>query len=80
MSEEIDNAAINVPRAIFTTMILNGATGFAMVLAVLFCIDDIGRVIVSHLFFLTVRFNPDLTSLVEDTDWFPVHTGILRRD
>ncbi|KAL8794912.1 MAG: hypothetical protein Q9182_007583 [Xanthomendoza sp. 2 TL-2023] len=40
MSEEIDNAALNVPRAIFTTMVLNGSTGFAMVLAVLFCLGD----------------------------------------
>ena len=48
MSEEIDNAALNVPRAIFTTMILNGATGFAMVLAVLFCLGDIDVVLVSY--------------------------------
>lgn len=46
MSEEIDNAALNVPRAIVTTMILNGATGFAMVLAVLFCLGDIESVLV----------------------------------
>lgn len=49
MSEEIENAAVNVPRAIFTTMILNGATGFAMVIAVLFCLGDIDSVIVSDL-------------------------------
>ena len=47
MSEEIENAALNVPRAIFTTMILNGITGYAMVLAVLFCLGDIDSVIVS---------------------------------
>lgn len=47
MSEEIENAALNVPRAIFTTMILNGSTGFAMVLAVLFCIGDVESVLVS---------------------------------
>ena len=47
MSEEIENAAVNVPRAIVTTMILNGATGFAMVIAVLFCLGDIDSVIVS---------------------------------
>ena len=46
MSEEIDNAALNVPRAIFTTMIINGATGFGMVLAVLFCLGDIETVLV----------------------------------
>ena len=47
MSEEIDNAALNVPRAIFITMILNGSTGFAMVLAVLYCLGDIEAVLVS---------------------------------
>ena len=46
MSEEIDNAALNVPRAIFTTMIINGATGFGMVLAVLFCLGDVETVLV----------------------------------
>lgn len=40
MSEEIENAAVNVPRAIFTTMVLNGSTGFGMVIAVLFCLGD----------------------------------------
>lgn len=47
MSEEIENAALNVPRAIFSTMILNGSTGYAMVLAVLFCLGDIESVVVS---------------------------------
>lgn len=47
MSEEIENAALNVPRAILTTMILNGVTGFAMVLGVLFCLGDVDSVLVS---------------------------------
>ena len=47
MSEEIENADVNVPWAIFTTMILNGATGFAIMIAVLFCLGDITTVIVS---------------------------------
>ena len=47
MSEEIENAEVNVPWAIFTTMILNGATGFAIMIAVLFCLGDITTVIVS---------------------------------
>ena len=49
MSEEIENAAKNVPRAISSIMILNGATGLAMVLGVLFCLGDIDSVIVSRL-------------------------------
>ncbi|KAL8670875.1 MAG: hypothetical protein Q9168_004606 [Polycauliona sp. 1 TL-2023] len=47
MSEEIDDAALNVPRAIFATVILNGSTGFAMVLAVLFCLGDVDAVLVN---------------------------------
>ena len=53
MSEEIENAALNVPRAIFTTMILNGATGFAMLIAVLFCLGDIDTIIVSATILVT---------------------------
>ncbi|KAI0883455.1 amino acid/polyamine transporter I [Annulohypoxylon maeteangense] len=45
MAEEIENAAMNVPRAIVTTVLLNGSTGWAMVLAVLFCLGDIDSVI-----------------------------------
>ncbi|KAK7957120.1 amino acid permease-domain-containing protein [Apiospora aurea] len=46
MAEEIENAAMNVPRAIVTTVVLNGSMGWAMVLAILFCLGDIGSVIV----------------------------------
>ncbi|KAI1121349.1 amino acid/polyamine transporter I [Nemania abortiva] len=45
MAEEIENPAMNVPRAIVTTVFLNGSTGWAMVLAVLFCLGDIDSVI-----------------------------------
>lgn len=45
MAEEIENAAMNVPRAIVTTVILNGTTGWAMVIAMLFCLGDIQSVI-----------------------------------
>jgi choline transport protein len=46
MSEEIENAAMNVPRAIFTTMVINGVMGFGMMLAILFCIGDAEKVLV----------------------------------
>ena len=46
MSEEIENAAVNVPRAILTTMLLNGTTGFAMVIAILFCLGDVETALV----------------------------------
>ncbi|CAG8976647.1 hypothetical protein HYALB_00002163 [Hymenoscyphus albidus] len=48
MAEEIENAAVNVPRAIFTTMVLNGAMGFAMMLAILFCIGDAEEVLATE--------------------------------
>lgn len=41
MAEEVKNAAINVPRAMIATIVLNGTTGFAMVLAFLYCIGDL---------------------------------------
>lgn len=45
MAEEIENAAVNVPRAITTSMIFNGILGFAMMITVLFCIGDISSVL-----------------------------------
>lgn len=61
MAEEIENPAMNVPRAIVTTMLLNGATGFAMVLAVLFCLGDPKTVLVKQPFTLMaiLRSNRD---------------------
>ena len=48
MSEEIQNPEVNVPRAIVTTMIVNGVTGYAMVLALLFCLGDVESVLVGR--------------------------------
>ncbi|TVY90274.1 Choline transport protein [Lachnellula willkommii] len=41
MSEEIHNPSVVVPRSIMLSVILNGLMGFAMVIAVLFCLGDI---------------------------------------
>lgn len=41
MAEEIQNAAIAVPRAIIFSIILNGTLGLGMALALLFCIGDL---------------------------------------
>ena len=41
MAEEIQNAAVVVPRAIVFSIVLNGLMGFGMALALLFCIGDI---------------------------------------
>ena len=41
MSEEIQNAAVVVPKAILFSIVLNGFLGLGMALALLFCIGDI---------------------------------------
>lgn len=40
MSEEIVNASINVPRSIIFGIMTNGVLGFAMLIAVLFCMGS----------------------------------------
>jgi amino acid transporter len=40
MSEEIRSAAINVPRSMLISVVVNGCLGFAILLATLFCIGD----------------------------------------
>ena len=74
MSEEIDNAALNVPRAIFTTMIINGATGFGMVLAVMFCLGDIETVLVIDPAFTQKNL---IDCFAANTYRIPLHTGFL---
>ena len=41
MSEEMRNANLNVPRSIFTSVLVNGLLGFVILLATLFGIGDI---------------------------------------
>ncbi|KAI1174994.1 amino acid transporter [Nemania sp. FL0916] len=41
MSEEIQHAALIVPQALMYTIFINGALTFAMVIALLFCIQDL---------------------------------------
>lgn len=47
MSEETTNSAVTVPKSIFLSMLINGTTGFAMTLAVLFCIKNVDTVLAS---------------------------------
>ncbi|KAI0116467.1 amino acid transporter [Nemania sp. FL0031] len=47
MSEEIQNAAVIVPRAMVFTVILNGALGLGILIAVLFCVGDIEAALAS---------------------------------
>ncbi|KAL8999879.1 MAG: hypothetical protein Q9188_005798, partial [Gyalolechia gomerana] len=82
MSEEIEDAAANVPRAIFLTMVLNGSTGFAMAIAVLFCLGDPEAVLetATGFPFIQVFYNGTqskagasvMTALVVALAWFAV--------
>ena len=45
MAEEVKNAAKVVPRAIQTSVILNGSLGLAMVVAYIFCFGNVDDVI-----------------------------------
>lgn len=47
MSEEVKNAATVVPVSMLWAIAFNGALGFAMFLAVLFCISDLNAVLTS---------------------------------
>lgn len=48
MAEEVRNASVVVPRMIMTTICLNGALGFVMIVTMVFCITDIeGMVLAS---------------------------------
>ena len=40
---EVQNAAINVPRAMFFTIFINGALGFATYIFMLYCFGDVGE-------------------------------------
>lgn len=39
MSEEVKSASINVPRAMFYSILINGASGFGLLIAFLWCAD-----------------------------------------
>jgi amino acid transporter len=41
MAEEVRNASVAIPRAILLSVLINGALGFSMLIAVLFCLGDL---------------------------------------
>ena len=45
LAEEVENAARNIPRAIVTSMCVNGAVGFVMMITLLFCLGDVDQVL-----------------------------------
>lgn len=48
MAEEISNSALNLPRAICGSMIMNGLLGLVMMLTTLFCLGDIEKVLATN--------------------------------
>lgn len=45
MAEEIQSAALVVPRALLFTIIINGSLAFAMTIALMFCLTDVGAAV-----------------------------------
>jgi amino acid transporter len=45
MAEEVENASLNIPRAICAGMIINGIIGFAMMITTLYCLGDASSVV-----------------------------------
>ena len=44
MLEEVKNAALIVPQSMVLGVLINGALGFAMLVAMLFCLGDIDKI------------------------------------
>lgn len=45
LAEEVSNASLTIPRVITCSMLLNGVVGFVMMVTLLFCLGDLGRVL-----------------------------------
>ncbi|KAI1385648.1 amino acid transporter [Hypoxylon trugodes] len=76
MSEEVRSANVVVPQALLYTIFINGALGFAMVIALLFCISDIDTAIAAA----DTMFYPFLQifeSAVKSTTGACIMTGII---
>ncbi|KAM0799120.1 amino acid/polyamine transporter I [Usnea florida] len=41
LAEEIENAAVIIPRSMIASVLLNGSLGFAMLIAILFCLGNV---------------------------------------
>ena len=46
-AEEVENASTTIPRSIYSSVLLNGFLGFAMVVALLFCFGDVNAALSS---------------------------------
>ena len=48
MSEETTKANVNIPRAMISSIIINGICGFAFIVTVLYSISDVSAVMASN--------------------------------
>ncbi|KAB8203427.1 amino acid/polyamine transporter I [Aspergillus parasiticus] len=54
LSEEITNATVAVPLSLMLTVLINGTLGFSMLIALLFCVEDIKGALEARVPFLTI--------------------------
>jgi amino acid transporter len=47
MAEEVQHASVAIPRSLMMTVFINGALGFGMLIAVLFCMGDLNEALES---------------------------------
>ena len=73
IAEEIENAAVVIPRSMFISVILNGVLGFAMLLALLFCLGDLADALATttgypfiEIFYQATGSNAGASAMVRD--------------
>ncbi|KAB8252476.1 amino acid/polyamine transporter I [Aspergillus flavus] len=54
LSEEITHATVAVPLSLMLTVLINGTLGFSMLIALLFCVEDIKGALEARVPFLTI--------------------------
>ena len=71
MAEEVQNAAINVPRAMFFTIFINGALGFAAYVFMLYCFGDPNEILkftyglpFIEIFYVAVKSKAGATAMI----------------
>ncbi|TQS32631.1 hypothetical protein Golomagni_07048, partial [Golovinomyces magnicellulatus] len=77
MSEEIHNPSIVVPRSLMFSLVINGATGFAMLLALLYCVDDFATIQHSQTGFTFIDIYLKITNSIPGTVIMTCITVIL---
>lgn len=61
LSEEMHNAATGVPRAMVSAVVINGALGFAFLVAILFCMGDIASALDTNTGFPIIQIFYNIT-------------------